>query len=183
MLRRECRLQSELKLTWKFQPSCIQWKEKKGEACMASPVEPSVFVALYHITTIFHSHIISCNCSRLWVYSPWPHFTLPQDRWAADSRSTLTTAIIWETLRDLRCACREKKSPLCRSVLQLEWAAGRKLSINVSHLKSHLKNYIDLEVLPLLVLGTALKDALICFQLYCSKELQWQIGIAREEVV
>lgn len=35
-------------------------------------------------------------------------------------------------------------------------AAGTKLSITMSHLKSHLKDYTDLEGLPLLV---ALKDA------------------------
>lgn len=35
-----------------------------------------------------------------------------QDRWAADSHSTLTTAIIRETLKDLCCAGREK-NPHC----------------------------------------------------------------------
>lgn len=103
--------------------------------------------------------------------------------WLLILTALLTTAIIWETLRDLCWAGRQRKSPLCRSVLQLEWAAGRKLCITVRHLKSQLKNYVDLEVLPLLVLGTILKDALIYFQLYCSKELPWQIGTARQEVV
>lgn len=45
------------------------------------------------------------------------------------------------------------------------------------HLKSHLKNCVDLEVFPLLVLETALKDALIYFQLQRTA----MTGISREE--
>lgn len=70
----------------------------------------------------------------------------PQDRWASDSCST-----------PVNC------NPETYIVLEdKKWAAGRKLSITVSHLRNHLKDYIDLEGLPLLV---ALKDALIYFQL------------------
>lgn len=124
------------------------------------------------------------NLSCLWLFTTSSPFSIPTPFHviAQDCVYNHDDHSRWKTVRDL-CYADEKKSLLCRSVLQPEHAACRKLSITVSHLKSHLKTHIDPEVLPLLVLGIALQDVLIYFEALLLQRILVRDRISREEVV